>query len=318
MTEKLRRTATAGISAEFGYYPVRCEIDAEEFSIRTLTDHDETVSLIEGEENLISDWLYPGAHKRLDFMSGKIQSLPYSGRIFGLPKTHILTLHKDCCRAKLDFVVWCISFFVGMRLTTTEAGFLDATPTKPCKLVDFSLRKESLGDAVQISLNFFKREHKDQLATKRVAAIIHALYLAQYPQNLPFESFQYLYMALDSCFKLLAVKEGPKLRVPHSDRIHWMCEKFSIDTPEWASRQSGESEVANVRNNAIHEALFFGEPLGFSIYGGNDTGYGSQNVILQMRALTCRLLVAILGQSQSRYVRSPINNRIKQSLDLKA
>lgn len=316
MTKKVEHTV--GISIEFGYYPVRCEIEADEFSIRTLPDHDETVSLIESEENVIRDWLYPGAHKTLDFMSGRIQSLPYSGRIFGLPKTHLLELHNSDSRDKLDFLVWCISFFVGMRLTTTEAGFLDATPIKPRKLVDFSVRQKSLVEAVQISLNFFEREHEDHLAAKRVTAVIHALYLAQYPQNLPFESFQYLYMALDSCFKLLAVKEGPKLRVPHANRIHWMCEKFGINTPEWATRQSGESEVANVRNGAIHEALFFGEPLGFSIYGGNDNVHGSKNVILQMRALICRLLVAILGQSQSSYVRSPINNRIIQPLELKA
>ena len=62
---------------------------------------------------------------------------PYPNRIFGLPKTHTLAHAAADGPGHLDFLVWALSFFVGMRLTTTEMGFLDATPLKPRKLIDF-------------------------------------------------------------------------------------------------------------------------------------------------------------------------------------
>ena len=205
-----------------------------------------------------------------------------------------------------------------MRLTTTEAGFLDATPIKPGKLVDFILRRCTVTDAIQLALNFLELERGDPRAPKRVAGVIHALFLAQYPQNLPFEQFQYLYMALDACFKLLAVKYAPKPSPSHAGRIYWMCEKLDIPMPEWAENKAGSSSLSFARNHTIHEAIFFDEPLGFSIYGGNKPEANGGNVTLQMKALVCRLLVAILGKPAASYVKSAVNTRMIHSLELNA
>lgn len=316
MTENLVHSSISGVSAEFGYYPATCDIESEQFSIQTLPDHRQTVSSVVEDENVIEDWLYPGPQTRLHFVSGIVRSMPYSSRVFGLPKTHALTLHKSKNQDDLDFVVWCLSFFIGMRLTTTEAGFLDATTVKPHKLVDFVLHRSTLNEAVHLTLNFLEQERDTPRATKRVAAVIHALYLAQYPQSLPFERFQYLYMALDGCFKLIEAKEEAILRVPHARRIQWMCEKFDIPIPEWAKSKVGASPLSTARNDAIHEALFFDEPLGFSMYGGNKRDGDPTNVTLQMKAMVCRLLVAILGGADTTYVKSPVNTRMIHSLEL--
>ncbi|HHH8944221.1 TPA: hypothetical protein ACP3Z1_003651 [Pseudomonas aeruginosa] len=316
MTENLVHSSTSGISAEFGYYPATCDIESEQFSIQTLPNHRQTVSSIVEDVNVVDGWLYPRPQKRLDFVSRTVRSMPYSSRVFGLPRTHALTLHRSKNQDDLDFVVWCLSFFIGMRLTTTEVGFLDATPVKPHKLVDFVLHRCTLNEAVHLALNFLEQEHDAPRATKRVAAVIHALFLAQYPQSLPFERFQYLYMALDGCFKLLKVREEANVSVSHAGRIQWMCKKFNIPLPEWAESQAGPSPLSTARNDAIHEALFFDEPLGFSIYGGNKPDGNPTNVTLQMRALVCRLLVAILGRADTIYVKSPVNTRMIHSLEL--
>ncbi|MFJ9992595.1 hypothetical protein ACIQSO_17845 [Pseudomonas putida] len=315
MPGKPQHSLISGISAEFGYYPILWNLETEKFSILTLPDHEEIVSLTTEDTSVIDGWLYPGSHKRLDFASGIVRSMPYSSRVFGLPKTHALTLHRSKNQDDLDFVVWCLSLFTGMRLTTTEAGFLDATPVKPYKLVDFVLNRRTLIEAVHLALDFLEQERDAPRAPKRIAAVIHALFLAQYPQSLPFERFQYLYMALDGCFKLLEVKEKTNLRVPHARRIKWMCEKFDIPIPEWAESKAGASPLSTARNDAIHEALFFDEPLGFSIYGGNKPDGNPTNVTLQMKALVCRLLVAILGRADTRYVKSPVNTRMIHSLE---
>jgi hypothetical protein len=48
--------------------------------------------------------------------------------VFGLPKTHTISLgDANTAPGYLEFCMWALSFFLGIRLTTTEAGFLDAT-----------------------------------------------------------------------------------------------------------------------------------------------------------------------------------------------
>lgn len=301
-----------------GYYPVSWSVNTDQFSVQALPDHERIVAAITDSPNLSKDWIYPGAQRTIDLMSGEERSMPYNSRVFGLPKTHVVTLHKSTDRDELEFVVWCLSFFTGMRLTTTDAGFLDATPVKPRKLVDFFLSQRSLPDAIQMSLDYFAREQADPRAPKRVSAVIHALFLAQYPHNLCFERFNYLYMALDACFSLLIAKEaGKPPQVKHGDRIPWMCDRFNMPVPVWAdSSATGKSGLSGVRNDTFHEALFFSQPLGFSVYGGNQPGADPHNVTLQMQALICRLLVAILGSPGNSYVRTPVDTRQVHGLDL--
>lgn len=56
-----------------------------------------------------------------------------------------------------------------------------------------------------------------------------------------------------------------------------------------------------------------GEPLGFALHG---VGAG-KNMTLEMKALVCRLLVALLGGDQSKYVVSPVNTRQRHGLRFK-
>ncbi len=94
-----------------------------------------------------------------------------------------------------------------------------------------------------------------------------------------------------------------------------MCSHFKMTTPPWAVVQSGKrgsDEVAALRGETLHEALFMGQPLGFAVHGIGT----NQNLTLDMEALVCRLLVALLGASASDYVRSPINTRMTYLLAL--
>lgn len=307
-----------GVSAEFGYYPGRCDLETEKFSIRTFPDHENIVAVVSGDPNVLKGWIYPGAHKYREFMSGNIRSMPYNTRVFGLPMTHVLTLSEGRNREELDFVVWCLSFFIGMRLTTTEAGFLDATPIQPGKLVDFILSRSTIADVIELALDYLESERGDARAPKRVTAVIHALFLAQYQQNLSFERFQYLYMALDACFKLVVDKEATTSRISHAGRVQWMCQKFGMPVPDWAKHsQIDPSSLSIVRNDTFHEALFFDGPLGFASYGGNPRSAEQENTLLQMEALVCRLLVAILGKPGVGYVKTSVNTREIHALELR-
>lgn len=306
------------VSAEFGYYPEHIKIENERFSIKTLSNFKEVIAAVKGHPNVHKDWIYSGAQQNTDF-SGVASYLPYNARVFGMHKTHELTLHKSDNIEDIDFVVWCLSFFTGIRLTITEAGFLDATPVKKGQLVDFVLSQCTIEDAIELALDYLEAERDSCRATKRISAAIHALFLAQYPQNLSFERFQYLYLGLDTCYKLIVTKVDPKLdrSISHTSRIRWMCEQFGIRVPEWAVPLKQGSQISKVRNDTMHEALFFDEPLGFAIYSNNQPDGKHINVILEMQHLICRLLVCILGRSDIDYVRSCINDRQTKGLRLR-
>ncbi|WP_111894530.1 hypothetical protein [Acinetobacter sp. MB5] len=311
---------TDGISAEFGFYPKPLDIDNERFSVKTLPEHEKKVTFITQHPNTQKNWIYAGFQQKIDIASGETTPLPYSERVFSLPKTHVLTLYKNENPEDLDFVVWCLSFFTGMRLTTiTKGGFLDATPIKPETLVDFILYPCSLEDVIKLALDYLESERGNSRTTKRVTAVIHTLFLAQYPSSLPFERFQYLYMVLDTCYKLVVEKADtkPERTMPHGARVQWMCNQFNITIPDWAITCGKNSEISTVRNDTMHESLFFDEPLGFSLYGGNQFDKKHKNATLEMRNLICRLLVCILGISDFNYITSSINDRMYKSLNLR-
>lgn len=320
MIEKPTTPPPNGVAAEFGYYPMVCNIKTRRFILKTLPDHKEIVADVRGHQNVVKGWIYPAAQQVL---KGGNREMPYSARTFGLPKTHVLTLRKSESQEELVFVVWCLSFLTGMRLTTTDRGFLDATPILPGKLIDFSLSRCTLTDALNLALDYLESERSNPRALRRVEAVIHTLFLAQHPQSLDFEKFQYLYMALDACFKLVISKE-PNISKPtgleksHAGRIQWMCHKFGLPVPGWATLDAqSKTELSIVRNDLSHEALFFDQPIGFAIYSGRHIKGKNINVPLQMQALICRILVAILGRPGVGYVKTPIDTRQRFALELR-
>ena len=210
-----------------------------------------------------------------------------------------------------------------MRLTTTDAGFVDATPIKPGKLVDFILLNP-LETAVDMIEAFWVDNRTIPQRAGLLAAAIHALYLAQGPRLLEYERFIYSYIALDACFALTTDLHPPPPRKKpnHATRVQWMCNKFGMPTPDWAEPAlKSSSPIATIRNATIHEALYLGKPLGFAVgyvdssavSPGHDSGVlinsGMQNLI-------CRLLVTILGARNSDYVKIEINTRATHGLAL--
>jgi hypothetical protein len=305
-------------NVEFGYYPHHCDFAFGPITVRDLPTREEVVATIETSEGIHDGWIYAPARQQQDFMTGEITTLPYSSRVFGLPKTHVLSHGTDASEEHLQFLVWCLSFFVGMRLTTTEAGFLDATPIKPGKLNDFVLTRCTLVDGMSVAEHFWKTHASDGKTIKGLISIIHALFISQNPRYLNFEEFMFLYTALDACFALTKRVVGAPARDPnHAERIDWMCTQFGIPTPEWAQPSpSRRTELSLVRNPTLHEGLFFDEPLGFAIYGGNPPSSGARNVPLEVCNLICRRVVALLGEAACDYVKSPVNTRQRHGLAL--
>lgn len=287
--------------AKFGYLPERLDVTAGDLSITTLPNLDETVSFVNRHENIRKDWLYAGNARTVNFLGIGESIEPYSGRVFKLPKTHVISHLLSESLPHLKFHVWVLSFFNGMRLTTEAAGFLDSTPTKKGKLVDFIV----LGDAasiIDLAETFWQKNPQNPIQAKRFSAAVHALFLSQNPQNMQFEQFIYLYTALDACFAILWEGESGK-RPDHFKRVKWMCKKTDVVVPDWALIKDKSTEVSELRNLTIHEGLFVDEPLGFAIEGLGDT----RNLTLEMEALICRILASIIGVTDTNYIGSPVD-----------
>lgn len=296
------------LSAEFGYHPHPLDLASGPVTITTLTDLPQTVARVAGEDLVDREWIYCGPQLTGSFGSG-VRERPYPSRVFALPRTHLLEHSSAAGPDHLNFHLWALSFLTGMRLTAEEAGFLDATPIRPGRLVDFVLLGDGLPGGTALAEEFWGRNARTPEQSRRWAAAVHALFLAQYPQALQFERFFHLYTALDACFAIMR----PKGRVTHADRIEWMCMELGMPVPDWASASvGGPMKVAGIRNAAIHEALFMGAPLGFALHGEGT----NQNLTLEMEALVCRLLVALLGGSDRSYLASPLNTRERHGLRL--
>ncbi len=303
------------LKLEFGFYPYKLDIIQGPVTISTLADLAQKRKGIEEHPNVQNGWIYPG-NAKTHRLEGGVSTEPYSGRVFGLPKTHAIEHSSANDEKHLKFHVWALSFFTGMRLTTEEAGFLDATPIKQFKLVDFVMAFQETPLAIELAERFWSWNHKKgkQVQIDRFCAAVHALFVSQNPQHLQFEQFIYLYTALDACFRILWETKPETGKEPsHARRLKWMCDRFDIPVPAWADMGANRStEVAALRNGAIHEGLFIGQPLGFAMEGGES----NRNLTLEMEGLVCRLLAGILEVPDKDYFKSSLNDRQMSGLEL--
>ena len=273
--QKNEQVERAEKTVRFGYYPGKLDFRAGGIVVSTLPEFSEAVNFVEksNEGCVHNGWFYPPRQRRNtrcitpEGLTCKVETLPFCTRIFPLPKTHSLT-HKKCDgNGHLDFLVWCLGFFLGMRLTTTEAGFVDTTPVKVRHgargpLVDFFLSEKDREAAIMCADKFW-RDHSPKYprVPKALAGVIHNLFLSQKGAYsvIPYEQFICLYTALEGCSFVYELTHGndPK-KVRHGERIARLCQAFDTPTPEWA-----EKEAVDIRNRAIHDGLFFGEPFGF-------------------------------------------------------
>lgn len=299
------------IRLSFGFYPKPLRLTSGPVTVEPLPDLDEIVAAMEGSDGTEGNWIYAPPQQVHTF--GGIRTMPYPSRVFGLPKTHIMTHQAADSDDHLTFHLWALSFLTGMRLTATEAGFLDATPLQPGALVDFVLLGDSLEKGVALAEAFWTANRADPRRSQLFAAAVHALFLGQSPRNLQFESFMFLYTAFDACFALAESLFAPANRPSHAKRVVWMCNLFGMATPPWADPiATAAPEVAVIRNATFHEALFMDQPLGFALHGVGT----NRNLMLEMEALICRLLVALLGKPKAEYVQSRLDTRSRIGLDL--
>lgn len=238
---------------------------------------------------------------------GGVRDLPYSNRVFALPKTHSLTHATATDLDHLSFLIWMLGFIEGLRLTDTEAGFLDATPIKTGELHDIVWIQHSERRALGFADAFWKRH--GARTSKGLTSVVHALFISHNPLLLDFEELLFVYTAIDGCHAVWkAMQNPPPKPVGHADRIANLCSQLGTVTPSWIQTAVGS------RNDATHEGLFFDEPLGFALFHGKKPQPG--NTILSMQKLVYRFICALLELPCPDYIKSPVNTRGQHGVTL--
>lgn len=288
------------LKVEFGYLPEPQDFTEGDIAVETLPGLDDKRKRIDSHPCVDGRWLYSPPHEFHDMFTGAVTKKPYPGRTFGLPKTHSLSHATATDPEHLSFLVWMFGFLNGIRLTHDEMGFLDATPIKTEELTDFGFFGHGERRALRYANEFWNKRGAN--AAKGLSAVVHALFLSHKPKLLEFEGMHYAYVALDACHAVWSVANGrdPK-KGKHAERITNLCKELGVTPPPWIQ------DVVEARNDALHEALFFGEPLGFTVY--KPEARDGQNIVLEMQCLVSRFVCAILGLAfKEGYIASPVGN----------
>lgn len=301
------------VTVKFGYLPEQMSLSVSDVRIESLPNLETKISEVESSPQVSRDWIHSPIQGTKVLGTTEPVVKPYPARVFSLPKTHRITHLSATVPHQIEFLVWVLSFLKGIRLTTTEAGFLDATPLTPGTLVDFIVTKGSLNHALQSADAFWNSNQDHPEVPARFSAAIHSMFLSNNRYLLTFEQFIYAYIALDACFSILTSTDPqhPKKPIPHSQRLKWMCESQNMPVPDWAEPNSkGKTQVSILRNESIHEALFAQQPLGFADHAIR----AALDLPLQMTNLCSRLLVAILKINAPTYIKSSVSTRQRYRL----
>jgi hypothetical protein len=301
------------MDVEFGYYPEFVDLQGQCFRIVTNSELPSKIVAVNSDDGVEENWIYAPQQSSVNFFSGAISRKPYSARVFGLPKTHTL-IHQGNDRLRCRFLIWSFGFLVGMRMSDQDAGFLDGTPIKAGVSNDIVWAADSVIVALNAVDDLYVSSANVSRFHKTVLGAIHSFLLSDLPLLLDYERFLHLYSVFEACFAATRAMEGKvKGFVNHAARIAYVCSKFGIPVPTWADPRA--SVVANQRNSTIHEALFFDEPWGFSVFETVNSQSGMS--LLEMQKLACRVIIGLLGIKASDYLGSSISDRQRHGIHLK-
>ena len=299
---------------KFGFFTEAIDFKCGDIEISTLPETEEIRKTINKASNVYKDIVY-GPRLQLNRIKINFKNnteekitdqLPYNAYIFPLPNTHVIKSKRIKDENYIDFLVWVLSFFVGVRLTTVaeKNGFISYAPLKRNYLTDFSCY--DLCSAIDLGRKFWRSNSK--ASSRKLVSAIHTLYFMQKPPELQlqFEEFMYSYIAIDTCYSIVKRKNPPKKSISHNERIKWMCKELKIKVPDWAKyRKCKKSKLSNLRNKVFHEGLYAGGLLGSKPYKNKRV----TSITYEMKNFVCRLVAVILGVQDKNYRKKEIFNR---------
>jgi hypothetical protein len=268
---------------KFGYLPQEKSLTTDFLEIRTLPDIDLYDQIEASWPDESKGWIYPPTeYNEKQREKYPLKAAPW----FGLEPSHDLELKQNVKdhEAVSRFVVLVFGFLNGLHLMPEGWGYLMRTAIKPGTLVGFIIKEQDEGLILEMIVERYL--NLSSHLKKLEYALVHWFLMGQAYSRL-FDRFSAQYQVSDLVYRI-AVEKGLIHRVRHSDRIRISCDALRIVTPEWAlPGANGLTQVAEIRNELIHEATFAGEPIGMKVPG--------MNISFQITRLNELLVLRTLG-----------------------
>lgn len=272
---------------EFGFLNEQKTYASKYFAIEPLLDIQTRVQKIKDTFYIENGWLYPPYERNGDGVATK-PSVWYD--VFS---SHTLKI-KPSKNIHKEFVLFSVLFFgflKGMQLVPKGHGKFYKTPFEKGKLTGFIVLDEDICEIMDMAAEFYlKNYYKKQVSKRYYAAVFWFLYGQSYTYN--FEKFEAQYRVIDGIFAICRdMLNNPKFKdkeLRHSDRIPLLCEHFNIPTPLWGKKDKGNSSiVCRLRNSLVHNTIFAGEPIGYSL--------PKENYSFEFPRLNEKLLLSLIG-----------------------
>jgi hypothetical protein len=288
---------------KLGFLPRSLDIAAGNFSIATIADWKQLRAEMEANGHVADGWLYkPRKH-----------SSPEPIGRFELPETHeIVSVQYGDDTALMQFVVIVLGFLFGLRLLPEGWGHLHGVAIESGKCNGFIVPNREIIPCLELAAQFYTT-NKQTRNVKRLQAAISLIHWSK-GQEQHFDTFNYLYMAIDACWAACSELHASHIRqmhskgpVPHSLRPAIMQQILGLQLPTIFDPYATVT-AASIRNDLIHEGLVGDMPLGLSIM--------EPHCDIEMREFADKIILALMGVKAG-YLATPGGDRQRHMLDLK-
>lgn len=161
-------------------------------------------------------------------------------------------------------LIWCLSMLYGARLAVYPNEFVDAANIKNLHQLGFCVEKKS--DLLEVMSFLHKDYARIQQYSKNISSAIHLMFLSLNPYSFEYEKFSNLYMAIDSCYRILN-SQGILNAKNQKERLQLMAEFAEFNDANFITT------YYKTRNDLFHEGLYVNNPAGYAVAGINFSSF---------------------------------------------
>lgn len=287
---------------ELGWLQSANEYHATDLRILPLPDFDESRAFVLTSGHICKGWFYPPIQQLQDEGVKDIIPVPH----FALPPTHVLEVPHGKSQEFKEFIITIFGWAMGLKLQPAHWGHFYRVAIEPGKLTDF----EYSSNHVTTILNLAQKYWKDHKGSPAIASLLSAIHWYLFSQSYThyFERFLMQYTVTDAIANIFKILGKIEERTGNYKLPTELSNMLKVQLPPWGIISDKKTTLSEIRNEMIHEAKFYGHPIGFTAPPPSD------NIpLVEMEAFNCRLIAATIG-AHGKYTKSPCNTRQRYEL----
>ena len=297
------------LEKEFGFLPYKISIKTEFCSISVLPDYDDRIEKVKKSNPIHFGSVYPKLPDKKFFSSGD--------RFFHLPPTHLFTLKDADGDLHIDFLLSLLSFFIGIRLVTSNSGNLDCNFIEKYRATDFFLYDNQLAIILEHAQRFWQENLENPTISKLLISAVFSFFLSHSAVYFEEEKYWLLCKAVDTCFKLEKTRGRFKAEnIKQESKSKKLCKIYGIPTDCIIKHEDQITAFSDsdLRNEFSHASMYDGELfLHFNYFNkrhDNKKGFihrRTDHLLTEKRRLFSRFIVGLIGICAKEYLKTDIS-----------